>query len=1243
MIEQLQKNETTPTEFHFKPRNKNFLGRHLVLPVTSASSGQPEFCLKPFPDNPAVEYGLSGLMQRLVGVGYCVETQIARLSGLKQSDFAVQISSYMGNRSLSKPGTWEPELCNKISFSSFFAHFIRVLIATPKSDGPSGYFLSEDKPDGTVDLLRINLDRSFFKTITKNKVPTKSGFLNFRVTENFKNNETPILQLKSILLCFSKMNTEIKLDDPVVTHFLTIRSDDVLKAWIEDLLKEHENYKTLFEEDELFKAHYPEGLGNLESLLGKVESENMQHSGHMLQFSLLTVPFSGHLIYILDKYINALQTILRDAKKNHENLTFSDLVQKLHPKLPKEAGLYEDYYQEVLECKSVAQIAAKYSKIRPKLDERAQSLFNTTFDKIPENCLSLARYLAVVSANDEGPNENISGSLEKSITPAAKEEASLTQAEALAIRHNTHPTMGLKSAEFALENIMIKKGQTIINALFYKQPNVIAPGKVNAEIIDFLKISANYRKILIDQVLEKSKSKPVGPVVVVNHAQSASIHLGAQEYEYLLQMMVGIGYEDFSFFAEYLTDDLLIAILKTDGIGKSITTLDLTGCKKLTWKLISKLESLTPGLQQLVLRRTNITSTFGRSSGMSDYSLPFLKPFLPSFPELTKLDVSENAMLTDIEINAPKLKYLYATGCEKLNSLVVVGVEDYIYAVAKLEGTLIAKNAPEKQMLHLSDAEVFSIFTTNIYRKLLRLTKENNGEQALELGSQKLTCQHLAIIATVLCHPNCQISRLDLSNNAIDENGAQILKKALLAQSDYNARPHLITDLDITGNELGPYIKKVLHNIIELNKDLEKVQNVSDLGCHLDIAFLSSGMAKSLIKKLTYNASEPLRKLLSITSIHVAKTNNLELRERLYDLVTVNAVLWDISQATDPITEINICVKRLDRTLLKRIVESLEGNIHCKKARVNITCHELEEYGKYLSKYLNKPDLPIKLSINQFEKNSPYIQPEMGSDKAEIITQLKTAFIDVYANKDEICLEVYALGLSKNHDRFNEINTLIEMLFNDPADQQYHNRFMHFLSYKFGLSLFQEWLSKVDDKETLSISIKKWITAGDPSQRDQLPPLHRVALFDDVNCFLLFKELGADIYFEYKKNTALEYAIKQSKGHVFTQYVEHCYQKTIDEHLANLQSLTSSQSRAVVPIPYTWLSGLLGRNSTVTSKQTYGIFEDTALDIIKATGKTGFGAQELSALFQAGQFGAFLYLDHLRLLNTKCLEPTCME
>lgn len=139
----------------------------------------------------------------------------------------------------------------------------------------------------------------------------------------------------------------------------------------------------------------------------------------------------------------------------------------------------------------------------------------------------------------------------------------------------------------------------------------------------------------------------------------------AQRQERMLRAVAGVAFQELALtgFAAVLDDALLEPILQ--GAGKSLRSIDLSGCWRLTQASVVTLAETCADLR--VLRLRNMQPPEGANTApLKALRKGLLSIGVLRFPELRTLDVGDCPALTDIHIDAPELAALAIDGCTAL-------------------------------------------------------------------------------------------------------------------------------------------------------------------------------------------------------------------------------------------------------------------------------------------------------------------------------------------------------------------------------------------------------------------------------------------------------------------------------------------------------------------------------------------------------------------------------------------------
>ncbi|MFA6038064.1 MAG: hypothetical protein WC748_08115 [Legionellales bacterium] len=1301
VISQLQ-SAAVKSKFRFKSFDdipNTVRGRHLVLPVKSTSPRVPRFWFKILPEQSSVEYQISRLMQRLIGPGFCVETKIAKISrGDGQPDMAVQLSVDMGEMSLNKRDTWDEGLVDKITFASFFAHFLRVLITMPEDDKESDYFLTE-RSDGKYDLKRIDMERGWFDPTTPKK--KYFGLMD----------DIPTLHVKSILLCLSQMTKALELDDPIVLQFLAIDSHAMLEKWLEEMRAEHACYKEIFDVNS-FRAHYPANPGDdsFKELFGTDEWTKFFPKNEP-ESCLLTVPLSAEIIQILSERINLLQSILQVHRRENLQITPIELLKQIIPLYPNGGqGFLENYYEPALECRTSEDIMKRYGTLS-KLNERALHMFNVnSLQKLKATVIPLARFWAVTDQYYLITKKGASISPENLRSTSSPTAVIVyTQGEALAIHQGTHPSLGYHSARVQLENLTQANGEGIINRLLKNAP--VVGLNISEEINNFNRLSIRYRHILIKREYDNILANDLGSYYGHNTSDGLKrIHV------IILKLMAGVNFTDLDLrkFSSSLTNELLTNILQNSFAGQHLRTLNLSNCSLLRNDIVPIIAQYAPYLNQLVLQSTAIS-----------------KIEAVVFPKLKSLDISNSVNLRSIDFSGKKMTLLTALGCARLDYLWIKDVQD-VTARAVVDGTRLKGMQTWRRLLYLphqaslsSIPSSFSDLPSVVRNMLIDVISAGNTENSLNLSMHHLDDNHTKTIAAILSHENCRINTLDLSSNGIGEEGAKAIKRSLLKKlqnwADVIATPlPVITTLYFSGNSISQSSLDSLHALITLNKILVMMRRGGPVV--VNFPYLSLDAAR-ILKQILIDNNQ-------IVAVNIQQTDGgartIQLCDDIQSLVAINKILPNLLDPANQTNAVHLSGEKIGQSALKKLIDIGFNQPHSRVTSLNLACNRLGDSGvKELVIWLKNRDCKLEevnLGLNQIgnrgammlaaalydpncklgeinlwgnmlgdlaaeslvnyfhnEKRAIVIDLNRNKITAEKFDELKRigdgnivddigvesgaipklafenfilkAFVQESIPEISAYLAQYTSILAAQTDavqlRENFLLWMFNTIFATTDPNLNHKHFYWLLSCKPGRSLLNDWLLAPGAQHAiLRQKIINYIQAPSWHANNNYP-LHQAACNEDEDCFLLLVKLGAPV--DIKNTTtppmyAFEMALAQNKARAFVSYMEYCYNNAVMTAPSTSSStalvLSSTASVGLTPIVITGNNAQIDRGivrnlpETVQwNRRDYGPFIVFAIELRKLLGRNHIDFTSLSDLFRAGNFKAYLYFEHLTLLD----------
>jgi hypothetical protein len=354
---------------NWKPKNTETPGNHRTYPIKI--DGKILFWVKIFPEQPASEFLVTQLDRRL-GIWGTPDMELVKFHHNGQTTIAL-ITAAVNAPTLKAVLTDDPQAMKKLDFAHFIRTLFRVLLTNPEDDKDNDYFVIT-QPDGSLRLMRIDSERSFFQAVTHEK----SGI--------FQLQQKKTLQVKSIFYLLEQM--KITWDEsPAVAAAI----DDFLRlrpvALVADLLHSakdlHYGWNALFSIEEA-NAH-----------LQRQEPEN--------GISLMCIPtgLANELVTRLTAIHTALQ-FSRDKRFHSLPLNGLELLQVTHEK--ELVASYVKAHRIDTPAGSMNPISHNHSQVRHRYAQTVGHLYTKdkkgNYQTLNSNALTISRSLRLEAPID---------------------------------------------------------------------------------------------------------------------------------------------------------------------------------------------------------------------------------------------------------------------------------------------------------------------------------------------------------------------------------------------------------------------------------------------------------------------------------------------------------------------------------------------------------------------------------------------------------------------------------------------------------------------------------------------------------------------------------------------------------------------------------------------------------------------------------------------------------------------------
>jgi tetratricopeptide (TPR) repeat protein len=359
-------------EFHEKHSRQH--GRRKVAQVHSTKNGTLfQMHLKEKPELPGMELAVGTLRRQLIGHG-APYTEVFKFTNPKSHVYPVLFSKTIKGPNfhniLCDP-KGSIEVLSKLDHRSISEMIVTSIIINPDDDNPKN-FIAE--PISTTLGVRYRLacvdnDHGFVAPLTKDSSKHRQ------------------LQVKSIVFCLDSMHEP--LHPAVITHFMSLDIEQVLREWLVVLVTQQECYQNLFTAEE--KKRLLE-QGSASSILKNIKVKDIKAIKKAVQSHFINpetpsvIPIPVNPMLIAELY-HKLLTIKKALKKN----PYLTGMQLLRITIPEIEVLYEEAFKS---CPSPldrfkALTATPYSKAvagRDRIETSSQQILQNL--DIPEEFIS---------------------------------------------------------------------------------------------------------------------------------------------------------------------------------------------------------------------------------------------------------------------------------------------------------------------------------------------------------------------------------------------------------------------------------------------------------------------------------------------------------------------------------------------------------------------------------------------------------------------------------------------------------------------------------------------------------------------------------------------------------------------------------------------------------------------------------------------------------------------------------------